>query len=141
MAETRVMGVDFGESRIGIALSDPTRMLASPKTTLHEKDKGQQILRVVALIETHQVDTVVVGIPYLLDGTEGKMAIMARKYAEKLGRVSGVEVVLVDERFTSFEASERLKVTRKKGGKRRIKTDLDQASAALILQSYLDDLP
>ena len=135
------MGVDFGEARIGIALSDPTRTLATPLTTLHEKDKGRQITRVVELIEAHQVTLVVVGIPYALDGSAGEMATMAQKYADKLARVSGLDVVLMDERFTSFEAAERLKSARKRGGKRRVKDALDQAAAAVILQRYLDETP
>jgi len=133
------MGIDFGEARIGVALSDPTRTLATPLTTLHEKDKGRQITRVLDLIREHDVSEVVVGLPYALDGTEGAIASMARKYAEKLARVGEIRVVLMDERFSSFEAEERLKATRKKGGKRRVKSDLDQAAAAVILQRYLDE--
>jgi putative Holliday junction resolvase len=134
----RIMGIDFGEARIGIALSDLTTTLATPTTVLHEKDKGRQINRVVELIAEHEVGTVVVGIPYQLDGTEGTMAKMAGKYAEKLGRVSGVEVVRFDERLTSMQAERLLKASGKKGKKRRIKDSIDMAAAAVILQAYLD---
>ncbi len=134
----RIMGIDFGEARIGIALSDPTGTLATPNTVLHEKDKGRQISRVVELITDYDVTKVVVGIPYQLDGSEGPMAQMAAKYAEKLGRVSGVDVVAFDERLTSMQAERLLKAGGKKGKKRRIKDSIDMAAAAVILQAYLD---
>ena len=134
----RIMGIDFGEARIGIALSDPTGTLATPNTVLHEKDKGQQISRVVELITDYDVTKVVVGIPYQLDGSEGPMAQMAAKYAEKLGRVSGIDVVAFDERLTSMQAERLLKAGGKKSKKRRIKDSIDMAAAAVILQAYLD---
>jgi len=134
----RILGVDWGEARIGIALSDPTGTLASPLTTLHEKDKRAQIERVVELARVHEVVRIVVGIPYTIDGKEGSMARWARKYAEKLERVGGVEVVGVDERYTSVAADYALEAA--DGGKRRSrdKGDRDSAAAAILLQEYLD---
>ena len=132
------MGIDFGEARIGIALSDPTGLIATPKVVLSEKDKGRQISRTVALIEEYEVEKVVVGIPYHLDGREGTMANIAEKFAAKLERVSGVEVVRIDERLSSVEAERIMKMTRSKKRKKGLKTEIDMVAAAVILQSYLD---
>mgnify|MGYP002032858124 FL=1 len=134
----RILSVDWGEARIGLALSDPTGTLASPLTTLHEKDKRAQIERVVEVAKTQEVERIIVGIPYTLDGQEGSMARWARKYAEKLERVGGIEVVGVDERYTSVAADFALEAA--DGGRRRgrDKGDRDSAAAAILLQEYLD---
>ncbi len=134
----RILSVDWGEARIGLALSDPTGTLASPLTTLHEKDKRAQIERVVELAKQHEVARIIVGIPYTVDGEEGSMARWARKYAEKLERVGGVEVIGVDERYTSVAADFALEAA--DGGRRRgrDKGDRDSAAAAIMLQEYLD---
>lgn len=134
----RILSVDWGEARIGLALSDPTGTLASPLTTLHEKDKRAQIERVVELAKQHEVARIIVGIPYTVDGEEGSMARWARKYAEKLERVGGIEVIGVDERYTSVAADFALEAA--DGGRRRgrDKGDRDSAAAAIMLQEYLD---
>ena len=134
----RILGVDWGEARIGLALSDPTGTLATPLMTLHEKDKRAQIERVVDIAREHEVARIVVGIPYTLDGEEGHMARWARKYAEKLGRVSGLEVIGVDERFTSVAADYALEAADEGRRTNRGKGDRDQAAAAILLQEYLD---
>ena len=132
------MGIDFGEVRIGIALSDPTGLIATPKLVLVEKDKGQQIAKVVALASEFEAEKIVVGIPYHLDGAQSPMAIVAEKFAAKLEAVSGLEVIRVDERLSSVEAERIMKFTRAKGRKRGLKHDVDMVAAAVILQSYLD---
>ena len=134
----RVMGIDFGEARIGIALSDPTGLIATPKLVLAEKDKGRQITRVIELVREYDVQKIVVGIPFHLDGEEGVMATTAEKYAAKLERVSGLEVIRIDERLSSVEAERIMKMTRSKGRKKGLKQELDMVAAAVILQSYLD---
>ena len=134
----RVMGIDFGEARIGIALSDPTGLIATPKLVLAEKDKGRQITRVIELVREYDVQKIVVGIPFHLDGEEGVMATTAEKYAAKLERVSGLEIIRIDERLSSVEAERIMKMTRSKGRKKGLKQELDMVAAAVILQSYLD---
>ena len=139
----RILSVDWGQARIGLALSDPTGTLASPLMTLHEKDKRAQIERVVEVARDHEVERILVGIPYTLDGEEGTMARWARKYAEKLERVSGIEVVGVDERLSSVAADWALEAAdegRSRRGKRRDKGDRDSAAAAIILQEYLESM-
>jgi putative holliday junction resolvase len=132
------MGIDFGEARIGIALSDPTGLIATPKLVLAEKDKGRQISRTVELIAEYDAQKVVVGIPYHLDGSESAMANIAEKFATKLETVSGIEVIRIDERLSSVEAERIMKMTRKKGRKKGLKQEIDMVAAAVILQSYLD---
>ena len=132
------MGIDFGEARIGVALSDPTGLIATPKLVLAEKDKGRQISRVVEFARNHDVEKIVVGMPYHLDGSEGTMASIVEKFAAKLERVSGLEVIRIDERLSSVEAERIMKMTRSKRRKKGLKQDLDMVAAAVILQSYLD---
>jgi len=137
------MGIDFGLARIGVALSDPTRTLASPLTTVHEKDKGAQIRRVVALATEHEVAQVVVGIPYRLDGTVGDIAEVAEKFAAKLEATLDVPVARWDERFSSVTAEDALRVAdtgrrKKKRSRKDEKGRIDAAAAAVLLQEWLD---
>ncbi len=144
---TRILAIDFGEARIGLALSDPTRTIASPHGHLAEKDKGQQIRRVAALVAEVEAGTVLVGIPYMLDGSVGRMAEMAEKFAAKLETVIPHPVVRWDERFTSVQADEalhalgRVKGKRGKKGKRGAdKGRRDAMAACMLLRDYLDHL-
>ncbi|TNF24783.1 MAG: Holliday junction resolvase RuvX [Deltaproteobacteria bacterium] len=139
----RVMGIDFGLARIGVALSDPTRTLASPLTTVHEKDKGAQIRRVAALIAEHEVTQIVIGIPYQLDGVAGEMAELAEKFATKLESTVEVPIARWDERFSSVTAEDALRVAdagrrKKKRSRQEEKGRIDAAAAAVLLQEWLD---
>lgn len=140
----RVMGVDFGEARIGVALSDPTRTLATPLTVVREKDKGRQIRGVASLVAEHEVAVVVVGVPYRLDGTVGPMAELVERFAKRLEQEVAARVVRWDERFSSLVAEEALREAdggRRRKGKRgdtRDKGRIDQAAAAILLQEWLD---
>ena len=133
----RVLAIDWGEARIGLAISDPTRTLATPRAALEEKDKGRQISRVVALIAELEVTGVVVGMPLHMDGSATRSTVPAMKYAEKLARLAGVPVTLVDERLTSIEAEERLTEAGRRPG-RADKGRIDSAAAAIMLQRWLD---
>lgn len=139
----RVVAVDWGEARIGVAASDLTRTLASPHTTLHEKDKGQQIRRVAALIAELEATLVLVGIPRHLDGNASTSTITAEKFATKLAMViAPIPLVRVDERLSSVEAMERLEA---RGTRQRVqkmeKGLVDRAAAAVMLQAWLDAQP
>lgn len=137
---SRVMAVDWGEARIGVALSDPTRVLATPLTTLHEKDKRKQIERVAALVAEHEVARVLVGLPLHMDGKETTTTVPATRFAEKLARTVEVPVELVDERLSSALAESRLSEAKRKP-RRHDKGRLDAAAAAVVLQQWLDDQP
>jgi len=139
----KVIGVDWGAARIGLAVSDVTQTLATPHSTVHTKDKGRQIKDVVALAESLEAVGFVVGLPLQLDGEVGDSARSSTKYADKLGQVSGLPVDRTDERFSSAEAEERLIASgsrkRKRGeSMQQWKGRLDAAAAAVLLQEWLD---
>ena len=133
----RKIGVDLGKARIGIALSDPLGILASAYTTLIGKGLDEDVEQIVALIVEKDADTVVLGLPLAMDGTDSEMTLYVREFAQKLKVKTTAQVVLWDERLSSYEAEEILKQQKVKDWRERKKI-LDQVSACLILQSYLD---
>lgn len=136
-----VLGLDWGEARIGVARSDLTGTIAIPHGVVAEKDKGAQVERVVALAQELGAARLVMGMPYQLDGTRGPMAEMADKVATKLERLTGLEVVRWDERLTSVAAQRALDAMGGKRKKRRRQGEVDTVAACLLLQSYLDSVP
>ena len=139
----RRLGVDVGKVRVGVALSDPDGILASPLVTV-PRDMGAaaesvpaDIAELVRLVAEHEAVQVVVGLPVRLDGSEGAAAIDIRAYAERLARAVGhVPVVLADERMSTVVASRRLAERGVRGKRQR--AVVDQAAAVEILQSWLD---
>jgi putative Holliday junction resolvase len=130
------MGLDVGEVRIGVALSDETETLASALTTLKATGARRDAQSVAALARQHEAGGIVVGVPYRLDGSVGPQAEKALAFAERLRRALRLPVETWDERLTSVEAGQRLAAA---GVKRRErKARVDRAAAALILQEYLD---
>lgn len=131
------MGLDLGDVRIGVALSDETGTLASGLVTLKAVGPRKDAQALAALAREHGVVEVVVGLPLRLDGSLGSQAEKAVAFAERLRRVLRLPVVTRDERLTSVAAGERLAEA---GVKRRDrKARIDQAAAALILQEHLDE--
>jgi putative Holliday junction resolvase len=132
------LGVDVGSVRVGVALSDPSPVLATPLVTLSRDERGGRDLgRLAALVEEHEVVEVVVGLPRTLAGRTGQAALTAQEYARALAaRVAPVPVRLADERLTTVTASRMLSDRGVKGGKQR--AVVDQAAAVEILQSWLD---
>ena len=130
------MGLDVGDVRIGVALSDETGTLASGLVTLEAVGPRKDAQALAALAREHGVGEVVVGLPLRLDGSLGSQAEKVVAFAERLRRVLRLPVVMRDERLTSVAAGERLAEA---GVKRRDrKARIDQAAAALILQEHLD---
>jgi putative holliday junction resolvase len=133
----RVMGVDVGTVRVGLALSDPTGTLASPLETLKRAKDGSDLDRLVALVVEHEVTEVVVGEPVHLSGASGASAADAGTYAQALAdRIPDVPVQLIDERLSTVTAASHLR----EGGidSRKQRSVIDQAAAVVILQSFLD---
>lgn len=138
------LGVDVGTVRVGVAVSDPSGVLASPYATLPrtwpsgaEADEDD-IAAIVALAEEREAIEVIVGLPRSLSGAEGPSAEAARKYAAELAlRLAPVSVRLVDERLTSVDAHRALRASGVDG--RRQRAVVDQAAAVLILQAGLDE--
>ena len=132
------MGVDVGAVRVGVALSDPHGILASPLVTLRRDPNGESdIAELVRLAGEHEVVEIVVGLPRTLGGKRGPAALAAEEYAARLAtRATPVPVRLTDERLTTVIASRAL-ADRGVRGKRQ-RAVVDQAAAVAILQSWLD---
>jgi putative pre-16S rRNA nuclease len=137
--EGRLLGVDWGERRIGLALSDETRTLAQPLTTLTRRaGKRFPMRQFLTLLEQHAVTGIVVGLPLDEAGGEGDAARAARALAEDIGHRTGraLPVALWDERMTTARV---LSAVREMGGATRgRKEDVDALAATLLLQHYLD---
>lgn len=127
----RLLGIDFGQRRVGLALATDDGRVAEPHATLPVRGRDHAIDRLVAVIAELAVDEVVMGLPLDADGAEGAMARRLRRISAVIARRSGCPVHLVDEHLTSAEAATRL---RDAGSDR----PLDEVAAALILQRYLD---
>ncbi len=133
----RVLGVDVGSVRVGVALSDPTGTLASPLETLRRARDGADLDRLAALVVEHEVTEVVVGEPRHLSGASGASAEDASAYSQALAdRIADVPVYLIDERLSTVTAASHLR----QGGidSRNQRAVIDQAAAVVILQQYLD---
>jgi len=134
----RVLGVDLGERRIGLALSDPSRTIASPLEVLTRGNDRDQDRRTIAEVaRTHGATLVVVGLPRSLSGRDGPAARSARTEADAIAAIApDLRVVLHDERLTTVEAQRSLDAAGV--GKDRGRTVIDKVAAAVMLQSYLD---
>jgi len=133
----RLLGVDWGERRIGLALSDETQTLAQPLVTLtRRRGKRFPMTHLLARIEAHKVVGVVVGLPLDASGTEGPAAQAARELAGVIQRRSGRPVELWDERFTT--ARVRQAVHEMGGTTRGREGEVDALAATLLLQHFLD---
>jgi len=141
----RVLGIDYGARRIGLALSDATATLASPWRLLQRPPSDAETLRMIVgevmtlINDDDGLEAVVVGWPRRLDGTPNKQTPIVETFARTLEAKVSVPIVLQDERLSSVEAESRLAVDEKDWRKRKAK--LDAAAAAIILQDYLDARP
>jgi len=138
MTTGRRLGIDVGSVRVGVALSDPAGILASPLVTLaRDSRSGRDLVKLGELVLEHGVVEVIVGLPRHLSGHQGASAKDARDYAERLGRrIDPVPVQLVDERLSTVSASRTLREQGVRRHDQRIV--IDQAAAAYILQGWLD---
>lgn len=133
----RVLGIDFGIKRIGLALSDPLQVLAFPLKTIQALRPLEQTVALI-LQELAEIDTIVLGLPLLLSGKDSDITKIVRKCAALLKAQSSLPLVLWDERLTTMQVERVLKQGNIKRKKR--KKHLDTMSATLILQTYLDYL-
>jgi len=134
----RVMALDVGERRIGVALSDPTRVLASPLTTLKGQPRARAIEQIAALVRDYEVAELVVGLPLTLSGEVGPQAHAVQQFAEELGRSLSVPLHLFDERLTTV-AAERMMLDLGMKPEQR-KARIDEVAASIILQDFLDSI-
>lgn len=132
----RILGIDPGEKRIGLALSDPTEFLATPLRVVEARGPAQAAAEIAAVCREHGVALVVVGLPRRTDGTEGTSAQKAREFGERVRGATGLPVEFWDERFSTVTAQQALI----EGGARRERRKelVDKLAAQIMLQNFLD---
>lgn len=131
---TRLIGLDHGSRRIGVAIGDTQTRLAFARPALRRRNAAQDIRDIGLLAQSEGAAMVVLGLPRNMDGSEGPQAAAARDFGEQLAAI-GLVVELQDERLTSWQAAEQIGPRR---GRERRSGELDSAAARLILQEYLD---
>ena len=134
----RIMAIDYGDQRIGLAVSDLLGMLAGEAWTMNEWNRERAALRIAEEAKKREVGTLVLGLPKNMDGTEGPRAALSREFKKLLEEASGLSVVLWDERRSSIEAHAILHAAGKK--ERLHRKSVDAVAASLILEGYLGSL-
>ena len=135
----RVLGIDYGERRIGVAISDPTGTFATPLPTLtRRRGKRPPMGTLQALARDHGAIALIVGLPLAADGTETEWCAEVRRFGDRLGGSLELDVYYVDERMTSARAERVVRSLALPRRKREQKERVDAAAAALILQRWLD---
>ena len=135
----RSLGLDIGDKRIGVAISDPEQILASPLTTIFVKDDDSEAFKSIAdIVTTHKVHKIIIGLPYSMNGSMGPQAIKVKTFAERLAEYVTVSIEFQDERLSTVAA---VRLLIESGSKKRKKKEhRDAAAAAFILQGYLDSV-
>jgi putative Holliday junction resolvase len=132
----RSLGIDHGDARIGVAISDDLGMLAHPLETIHVKEVADPVAHIAAIVARENIGHIILGLPRNMDGSYGPAAEKVRAFAEKLRAACGCELKLWDERLTSVAAQRSLhEAGRKVKDSRKV---IDQVAAQLILQGWLD---
>ena len=131
----RIMGIDYGDARTGIAISDLLCTIVGSTTVVPSRNQEKAIADIVKLAKDNMVGEIVVGLPRNMDGSEGPRAQLCREFAQILGEATGVEIVMWDERRTTVEAHNILSAHNYHGKKR--KDTVDAVAASLILEGYL----
>ena len=133
-----ILGLDIGDARTGVAISDELGIAAHPLCTIQRKSRKALLAELQELVTAHKVERIVVGLPLQLDGETGTQAQKVKRFAEKLERQVNLPIIFWDESFTTFEAAQILRGTKKRRKKR--KQVIDQVAAVLILEGYLEEL-
>lgn len=132
----RILGIDYGDARTGLSISDPSGFLAGSPSVIHEWNYAKLVDKLVAFIQENKIEEIVLGHPKNMDGTVGPRAESARLWRRSWRSAPGLHVVLWDERRTTVAAHEILHRSGKKEKKHR--QSVDAVAATLILQGYLD---
>ena len=133
-----ILGLDVGDVRVGVAISDELGFAAHPICTITRKNRKTDLEAICDLINTHGVEEVVIGLPLMLDGEVGVQADKVQRFANRLKREARIPIHLRDERLTTVEASEILREVGKPRKKQR--NVIDQVAAVVILDGYLNDI-
>ena len=134
---TRILALDVGDRRIGVALSDPLGILASPLTIIERQDDDSDIQSIINLASKHQVQKIIVGLPLSMDGMAREQAAKVKSFIQKLEVNFNAPLEYRDERLTTVSARRLMESARTKKGKPKQRDDA--IAAAIILQSYLDE--
>ncbi len=133
----RILGIDYGEARTGLAVSDDTETVATVIGTVHERDKERLADRITETCQAERIEKIIMGLPKNMDGTEGFRAEHTRKFAAMLAeRMPALPIEFYDERMTTMVASRFMMEANTKGKKK--KASIDALSAQIILQDYLE---
>ena len=133
----RILAVDLGDKRVGLAVSDTSGIIATPKSGFNFKNICYSLDYISNISDELEVSLILLGMPLLLSGSYGEQAKKVKKFATELRKKVSIKVDIIDERFSSVEAKRRLIENTSKKSKSRLK-NLDSAAAAVMLQSYLD---
>ena len=133
-----ILGLDIGDARTGVAISDELGIAAHPLCTIRRKSRKALLAELQQLVTAHNVEQIVVGLPLQLDGETGTQAKKVKQFAEKLEQQVNLPIAFWDESFTTFEAAQILHATKRRRKKR--KQVIDQVAAVLILEGYLEEL-
>lgn len=131
----KIMGIDFGDARTGVAISDLLCSIVGTTTVVPSRNTEKAIADIAQIAKENQVGEIVVGLPKNMDGTEGARAQLCREFAQKLGDATGLPIAMWDERRTTVEAHNILSMHNYHGKKR--KATVDAVAASLILEGYL----
>lgn len=131
----RIMGIDYGDARTGIAISDLLCSIVGSTTVISSRNPEKTLEQILQLVQQHDVGQLVLGLPKNMDGSEGTRAQLCREFGEKLEIATGLPVAMWDERRTTVEAHNILSEHNYHGKKR--KNTVDAVAAALILEGYL----
>ncbi len=131
------MGLDVGDKRIGVAISDPLGILSTAFTTIERKNNESEFARILSITKDHQIGRIIVGLPRLLDGGLGTQAEKTQDFVDKLARLTEVPIEMFDERLSTDLAGDLLREAGR--NYKEIRRKKDEAAAALILQWYLDE--
>jgi len=136
----RILALDVGERRVGVAVSDLTGTIARPLYAIRRASRAEDFAAIAGLVDEYHAEAVVVGQPLSLDGRAGPQARRVARYADALAKSLTVPVIPSDERFSTARADEILRETRGERAKRRARAngEIDAIAAAVILQRYLD---
>ena len=135
----RSLGLDIGDKRIGVALSDPGGILASPFTIINRTDDRADIEAIIDIINQQRVKQIVVGLPLSMDGSMGKQAEKVKSFVQTFSNKTQVPIEFRDERLTTVLARRLMQAARTKKTRKKVRDDA--VAAALILQGYLDEEP
>lgn len=136
---SRILGIDYGERRIGLAISDPTATIAQPLPTLTRRaGKRPPVSKILDIVSTCDVAEIVVGLPLTLAGDDSDWTRSVREFADAVHTRAGIPVHLIDERMTSVQAERSVRSLGLKKSQREQKERVDSAAAMILLQMHLD---